>query len=70
MANTPTLEPAHRLLVCLAVATRGRDPVLVSQVAHKADLTLTEREMKRAFSRLSTYGVSPDDLAWLQAVEL
>jgi len=67
---SPVLEPAHCLLVCLAVAARAHDPVLVSQVAHKADLTLTEREMKRAFSRLSSYGVSPVDLEWLQAVDL
>lgn len=64
------LEPAHRLLVCLAVATRARDPVLVSQVAQKADLLLSERESRRCFSRLASYGVSPADLQWLKEVDL
>lgn len=64
------LDPAHKLLVALAVAARGRDPVLVSQIAERADLLLTPREMKRAFSRLPAYGVSQTDLDWLQTTEL
>lgn len=68
--SAPLLEPAHRLLVCLAVAARARDPVLVSQVAEKAERHLSPREMRRAFSRLPAYGVSPGDLRWLQAAEL
>ena len=65
-----TIDPAHRLLVALAVASRNRDPVLVLQVAERADLFLSAREMKRAFSRLDAYGVSQDDLDWLQTAEL
>lgn len=68
--SVAVLEPAHRLLVCLAVAVRDHDPVLVTQVAHRADLTLSDREARRAFSRLPSYGISPQDMAWLQAVEL
>lgn len=64
------LDPAHKLLVALAVAARGRDPVLVCQIAERADLLLTPREMKRAFSRLPAYGVSQADLDWLQTTEL
>lgn len=64
------LDPAHKLLVALAVAARGRDPVLVAQIAERADLLLTPREMKRAFSRLPAYGVNKSDLDWLQSAEL
>ena len=64
------IDAAHKLLVALAVAARRRDPVLVMQVAERADLLLTPREMKRAFSRLESYGVSQDDLSWLQSAEL
>jgi hypothetical protein len=64
------LDPAHKLLVALAVAARGRDPVLVAQIAERADLLLTPREMKRAFSRLPTYGVNQSDLDWLQSADL
>jgi hypothetical protein len=63
------LDPAHKLLVALAVAARAKDPVLVSQIAERADLLLTPREMKRAFSRLSSYGVTQSDLDWLQTTE-
>lgn len=66
----PLLEPAHRLLVCLAVAVRARDPVLVCQIADKAERHLSAREMRRAFSRLAAYGVPGCDLAWLQSAEL
>lgn len=65
-----TLEPAHRLLVCLAVAARAHDPVLVSQVAERAERHLSQREMRRAFSRLPAYGVAPCDLAWLKTADL
>lgn len=65
-----TLDPAHKLLVALAVAARGRDPVLVAQIAEKADLLLTNREMRRSFSRLKNYGVSQQDLKWLQTADL
>ena len=68
--SASTLDPAHKLLVALAVAARSRDPVLVSQVAEKADLTLTTREMRRAFSRLGNYGVSGEDMKWLQSADL
>lgn len=68
--SATTLDPAHKLLVALAVAARSRDPVLVSQVAEKADLTLTTREMRRAFGRLGNYGVSREDLKWLQSADL
>lgn len=68
--TTTTLDPAHKLLVALAVAARGRDPVLVAQIAEKADLLLTNREMRRSFGRLKNYGVSPQDLKWLQSADL
>lgn len=67
---TTLLDPAHKLLVALAVAARGRDPVLVAQIAERADLLLTSREMKRAFSRLPTYGVNQADMDWLQTADL
>ncbi|MGA0983306.1 hypothetical protein [Vulcanococcus sp.] len=67
---TAVLEPAHKLLVCLAVATRARDPVLVAQVAQRADLLLSDREARRAFSRLPSYGVSAADMDWLKAADL
>lgn len=65
-----TLEPAHRLLVCLAVATRAHDPVLVTQIAEKADRTLSPKEMKRTFGRLAGYCVDQSDMAWLQSADL
>lgn len=68
--GNPVLEPAHRLLVCLAVATRAHDPVLVTQIAEKAERTLSSKEMKRAFGRLASYCVAPSDMDWLQAAEL
>jgi hypothetical protein len=65
----PVLEPAHRLLVCLAVAARAHDPVLVAQVAEKAERTMSPKEMRRTFSRLDVYGVSGPDLDWLQTAD-
>lgn len=69
MAVAP-LEPAHRLLACLAAAVRNRDPVLVKQIATRADLSMTAREVERTFSRLPVYGLSPDDLAWLRTADV
>jgi hypothetical protein len=65
-----SLEPAHRLLICLAVAARNRDPVLVSQIAERADRLLTPKEMRRSFARLPSYGVGSADLDWLQGFHL
>lgn len=64
------LEDGHRLLVCLAVAARAHDPVLVTQIAHRADITLTNREIRRTFAKLSHYGVNQNDLNWLRSCGL
>lgn len=66
----PTLDDGHRLLVCLAVAIKRRDPVLVRQVAEKADKVLPDSQIRRAFSRLRQYGIGDHDLAWLQDVDI
>ena len=65
----PTLDDGHLLLCCLAVAVKRRDPVLVSQVARKADKTLPDPQIRRAFGRLKGYGVSADDMTWLESLE-
>jgi hypothetical protein len=62
----PNLDPALRLLIALAVAVRRRDAVLVQQIAEKVEFTLTAKEAKRAFSRLSSYGVTDGDMDWLR----
>ena len=62
------LDPALRLLICLSVAVRRRDVVLVEQIAEKVDIALTPKEAKRALSRLPAYGVTPDDLSWLRGI--
>ena len=62
------LDPALRLLICLSVAVRRRDAVLVEQIAEKVDIALTPKEAKRALSRLPSYGVTPDDLSWLRGI--
>ena len=64
------IDTGHRLLVCLAVAARNRDPVLVTQIAERADRLLTAKEMRRSFARLPTYGVCQLDMDWLQAFHL
>ena len=68
--SIPSLDDGHRLLLCLVVAIRRRDAVLVKQVADKADKTLTEAGVRRAFSRLRTYGITEEDLTWLSEAEL
>lgn len=66
----PSLDDGHLLLACLAVAVRARDPVLVSQVAHKADKVLTDSALRRSFGRLRNYGVSDQDMEWLAALDI
>lgn len=66
----PALDEGHLLLACLAVAVRAHDPVLVAQVAEKADKVLGESQFKRSFRRLPSYGVRPEDLAWLATAEI
>ncbi len=63
----PVLDPALQLLVCLAVAIRARDSVLVQQIAERVDLSLSTKEARRTFSRLPSYGVSASDMVWLKA---
>ena len=65
----PSLDPGHLLLCCLAVAVKKRDPVLVSQIAEKADKSLPQSQLKRAFGRLKGFGMNTDDLAWLASLE-
>lgn len=60
------LDPSLRLLFALKVAVQQRDPVLVSQVAARAEQSLSPREMRRTFSRLSCLGATEEDLAWLR----
>lgn len=66
----PALDPAHRLLVCLSVGVRLRDPVIVKQIADQADKTLSDSTAARAFQRLPSYGVSKEDLEWLASADL
>jgi hypothetical protein len=66
----PSLDDGHLLLACLAVGVRSRDPVLVSQVAHKADKVLSASALRRSFGRLRNYGVSEQDMAWLASLDI
>lgn len=68
--GAPVLDDGHRLLVCLAVAVRRHDPVLVKQVAERADALLSDSTARRSFSRLRSYGVSEADMSWLATVDL
>jgi len=65
----PTLDDGHLLLGCLAVAVKMRDPVLVAQVARKADRTLADSQITRTFGRLKSYGINADDMSWLASLE-
>ena len=65
----PTLDPALSLLASLAVAVRAHDPVLVQQVADKADRQLGDSGIKRTFARLPAFGVTEDDLEWLASFD-
>ena len=67
--SIPTLDDGHLLLCCLAVAVKSRDSVLVGQVARKADKTLPDSQIRRAFGRLKGYGMTEEDMAWLEALE-
>ena len=67
--SLPTLDDGHLLLCCLAVAVKKRDPVLVAQVASKADKILPDSQIRRAFGRLKGYGVNESDMAWLRELE-
>ena len=64
-----TLELPHKLLIALVVAVRRRDPVLVRQVAERADREMADAVIRRTFSKVSSYSLTSDDLAWLQQVE-
>ena len=64
-----TLALPHQLLIALVVAVRRRDPVLVRQVAEKADRELADAVLRRTFSKVTTYNLTPDDLHWLQTCE-
>ena len=65
----PTLDEGHRLLACLAVAIREPDPVLVRQIAEKADKILPDSQIVKTFGRLKNYGVGTSDLNWLEGLE-
>ena len=67
--SLPSLDDGHLLLCCLAVAVKKRDPVLVGQVARKADKTLPDSQIRRAFGRLKGYGMNEEDMAWLESLE-
>lgn len=67
--SLPTLDPALSLLACLAVAVRARDPVLVQQVADRADRLLGDSVIKRTFARLPSFGVDEEDLEWLASFD-
>ena len=67
--SLPTLDPALNLLASLAVAVRAHDPVLVQQVADKADRLLGDSVIKRTFARLPAFGVSEEDLEWLASFD-
>ena len=67
--SLPTLDDGHLLLCCLAVAVKCRDPVLVAQVARKADKTLPDSQIRRAFGRLRGYAMDDEDMAWLETLE-
>ena len=68
--SLPSLDDGHRLLVCLAVAIRRRDTVLVRQIAEKSDRLLSDNAAKRSFQRLRNYGVTAEDMDWLSACDL
>ena len=44
--------------------------LLIRQVAEKADRELPDAALRRTFARLPDYGVTTDDLAWLESCEL
>ena len=67
--SLPSLDDGHLLLCCLAVAVKQRDPVLVGQVARKADKTLPDSQITRAFGRLKGYGMTVEDMEWLAGLE-
>jgi len=67
--SLPSLDDGHLLLCCLAVAVKRRDPVLVGQVARKADKTLLDSQISRAFGRLKGYGMTAEDMEWLAGLE-
>lgn len=48
---------------------KRRDSVLVGQVAKKADRTLPDSQITRAFGRLKGYGMNADDMDWLESLE-
>lgn len=66
----PSLDAGQRLLAALAIAVRARDSVLIRQVAEKADRELADAALRRTFARLPDYGVTKEDLAWLETVDL
>lgn len=68
--SLPSLDDGHRLLVCLAVAIRRRDTVLVRQVAERSDRLLSDNTAKRSFQRLRNYGCTEEDMAWLSSCDL
>lgn len=68
--SLPYLDDGHRLLVCLAIAIRRRDTVLIRQIAEKSDRLLSDNAAKRSFQRLRNYGVSAEDIDWLADCDL
>lgn len=48
---------------------KRRDSVLVGQVARKADKTLLDSQITRAFGRLRGYGMTAEDMEWLESLE-
>ncbi len=66
----PTLDDGQKLLACLAVAVRARDPVLVKQIAERVDHVIPEAQVVKTFGRLGAYGLTAEDMDWLEALEL
>ena len=48
---------------------KRRDSILVGQVARKADKTLLDSQITRAFGRLRGYGMTTEDMEWLESLE-
>ncbi len=67
---SPTpLTPCQRWLCCLAVAIKRRDPVLISQLAEKAEHQLTPARLRRTVSRLDRFQLTAEDWHWLRSLQ-
>ncbi|GEM_PF-2596713 len=64
------LTPGQRWLCCLAVAIKRRDPVLITQLAEKAEHQLTPARLRRTVSRLDRFQLTAEDWHWLRSLQL